>query len=163
MKNKNIAIYPGSFDPITKGHLDVIKKAAKFVSKLYVVVAQNEDKKHKFSIEERFDMVKNSIPKKLSNVEVIIYEGYITNLAKDKKANLMIRGIRDSIDLNYEFSIEQFTRKTAPKVETIYFSPEPKHIFTSSSLVRTLLNAKFSKEIKQYVPKYVFNKLKNEY
>jgi pantetheine-phosphate adenylyltransferase len=154
----NIAIYPGSFDPITKGHLDIIKKSSKIFKKTYIVIANNRKKEHMFSMKERADFVKAAV-KNIKNIEIITYEGIISNLAKELKANIMIRGIRNSIDLEYEFTIEEFTRATNKDIETIYFSPKKEHIFTSSSLVRNLINNEFKKEVKKYIPKKVFQRI----
>lgn len=149
----NIGIYPGSFDPLTRGHFDIIEKSAKLCNKLYVVVANNDSKKHLFDINQRYSIVSEAT-KNIKNVEVIVLNnGYVSNKAKELNANLLIRGIRDSIDLNYEFSLEQFTRSTNDNLETIYFSPKPENMFVSSSLVRNLLNAGFKEEaVKFLVP-----------
>lgn len=152
----NIGIYPGSFDPLTRGHFDIIEKSAKICDKLYVVVANNENKKHLFDIEKRFLMVVEAT-KNIPNIKVLKTEGLISNLAKDLDANLLIRGIRDSIDLNYEYSLEQFTRVTNEKLETIYFSPKPENMFVSSSLVRNLLNSGFKEAATKFLVKDTIN------
>ncbi len=147
----NIGIYPGSFDPLTIGHFDIIEKSAKLCDKLYVIVANNDNKKHLFDNAQRYNMVSEAT-KHIANVEVItLNNGYVSNKAKDLNANLLIRGIRDSIDLSYEFSLEQFTRATNSNLETIYFSPKPENMFVSSSLVRNLLTAGFKEEASKFL------------
>lgn len=149
----NIGIYPGSFDPLTRGHFDIIEKSAKICEKLYVVVAHNENKKHLYDLEKRFLMV-CAATKDIPNINVVkLDKGTVSSLAKDLKANLLIRGIRDSIDLSYEFSIEQYTRATNENLETIYFSPKPENMFVSSSLVRNLLNSGFKDEAAKFLVK----------
>jgi len=156
--SNTIAIYPGSFDPLTNGHLDIIRKSSKLFSLTYVIVANNSDKKHMFTPAERFLFVEEAV-KCIANVKVISYEGIISNLAKELKANIMVRGIRNNIDLEYEFAIEEFTRATNKDIETIYFSPEKEHIFTSSSLIRNLLKSGFKEQVKSYVPENIFKRI----
>jgi len=154
---KTIAIYPGSFDPITKGHIDIIEKSSRLFDFIYVVVANNQNKKHLLSIEDRFSLVKESI-KNFKNVEPIILENgnTVSNFSKTVNGNIMVRGIRNSIDLEYEFSIEEFTKVTNPDIETIYFSPKKEHMFTSSSLVRNLILNGYVDKINDYVSREVF-------
>jgi len=156
MKNI-IAIYPGSFDPLTKGHMDIIKKSSKLFDKVIVIVANNANKRHMFTIDARFKFVKDSI-KKLKNVNVVELpkDMTVSELSIELNANVIVRGIRNTIDLEYEFSIEEFTKVTNKKIETIYFSPNKKHMFTSSSLVRNLINTGYINKIKSYIPKSVY-------
>lgn len=155
---KNIGIYPGSFDPITIGHLDVIRKASKIVDTLFVVVANNLDKKHMFDIELRETFVKEATAK-YSNVKVITSLKTMSELALEVNANLIIRGIRDNIDMNYEFSLEQFTRITNENLETIYFSPKPENMFVSSSLIRNLIKTNNTEKSKNFLDKTTFDKI----
>lgn len=150
-------IYPGSFDPITKGHLDVIEKAIQLCDKLYVVVAINADKKHMFDIDTRTVIVKKALKeiKIPEGKEIILvqYGGIISNFAKEVGANIMIRGIRDHIDLSYELNIEQFTKMTAEGVLTVYFTAEAKNVYISSSLIRQFIVTGNFDKIKELVPK----------
>ena len=139
----NIGIYPGSFDPITVGHIDIIEKALQVCDELHIVVAVNYDKKHMFSIEDRTEMVIESIRTITiptgKTLKVVKYSGVISDYSKKISSNLMIRGIRSHIDLAYEQNIEQFTKKTSGAT-TLYFTAEPEHMFTSSSLVRQFIS-----------------------
>jgi pantetheine-phosphate adenylyltransferase len=139
----NIGVYPGSFDPITIGHLDIIEKALEICDEVHVIVAKNFSKKHMFSLEERTEIVKESV-RDISIPEgkkilIVQYEGIISSYAKKVKANIMIRGIRSHIDLAYEQNMEQFTKATAPNMVTVYFTAEASHMFTSSTLVRQFI------------------------
>lgn len=159
-----IGVYPGSFDPITKGHVDVIQKAIQLCDKVYVVVAINEDKKHMFCIDSRTRIVKEamkniSIPEG-KEIEVIQYAGVISNLVKEIGANTMIRGIRDHIDLSYELNIEQFTKLTAPEVLTVYFTADAQNVYTSSSLIRQFILTGFIERAESLVPKGTFSLIK---
>jgi pantetheine-phosphate adenylyltransferase len=156
-----IGIYPGSFDPITRGHLDVIKKAMELCDKLYVVVAINEDKKHMYSIEDRTSIVLKAIGDidihDGKSIEVIQYSGVVSNLVNKIGANIMIRGIRDHIDLSYELNIEQFTKGTAKDILTVYFTAEAKNVYTSSSLIRQFIATGNVAKIEKLVPKGTFD------
>lgn len=159
------AIYPGSFDPMTKGHIDIIEKALMVFDEIFVVIAINPDKKHMFSIEERTEIVKRSlkdlnIPEGKS-IKLIPYRGVISNLAKDLKITAMIRGMRNSHDMQDEYAIEQFTEKSTNKsVVTVYFSPSPQYIFTSSTLVRNFINCDYFEEAEKYMNKNAFEYLR---
>jgi len=161
----NIGIYPGSFDPITIGHVDIIKKALVICDKVYVIVSKNYSKNHMFSAKERSEITRvalNSIvvPKN-KELYIVQYEGIISEFAKEVSANIMIRGIRNHVDLDYEQNIEQFTKETAGEIVTVYFSSEPEHIFTSSSLVRQFISTGNVNSIKKYVEAGSFNRIKN--
>jgi len=161
----NIGIYPGSFDPITIGHLDIIEKAIQLCDEVHVVVAVNYDKKHMFSIQERTAIVKEAIKDIIvpfgKKIVVVQYEGIVSNYAKEIDANIMIRGIRNHVDLQYEQNIEQFTKQTAPNVNTIYFTAEPSHMFTSSSLIRQFIQSGEIEKIKHYITPRVIEPIFN--
>jgi pantetheine-phosphate adenylyltransferase len=152
-------IYAGSFDPIHSGHIDIIKRTMKlFPSReIVIIVANNRNKKHYFNIEERIKIVKKALSK-IKNIKIIKYEGIISEYAKENKAEVMIRGIRNGIDLDYEFNLEQFTRKTS-KMETVYLTPKNKHINTSSSLIRMFIETKNKKKAKKYMNEKSYKKM----
>ncbi|MEA3452232.1 MAG: pantetheine-phosphate adenylyltransferase [Bacteroidota bacterium] len=152
------ALYTGSFDPIIKGHYDIIKRISKIYTEVIVVVAINHDKKHMFNIKDRYNMVKTSL-KKFTNVKVIKHDGIISDLINKHNINILVRGLRNSTDLDYEISIEQFTRQTTND-ETIYLTPYSSNIHMSSTLVRNLLKTKKVKNIKKFVNKEVYKYLK---
>ena len=152
----NIGVYPGSFDPITIGHVDVIKKALTVCDEVHVVVANNMDKKHMFSFEERtkivIDAVENIDVPEGKKVIVVQFGGIVSLYAKKIEANIMIRGLRNHVDLNYEQNLEQFTKRTNYRMVTMYFSAEPEHMFTSSSLVRNFIATGFVGKLNEYIP-----------
>lgn len=154
MKTK--AIFPGSFDPITYGHLDIIKRASNTVDTLIVAILVNKDKTALFSIDERVQMIKD-LTKDISNVEVLSFEGLLVDFAKKQKANFIIRGIRNASDLAYEFHMEKINKLMAPDLEYIYLSGSEKYENISSSLVKEL--ATYGADLSNMVPKKVANKV----
>lgn len=158
-----IGIYPGSFDPISSGHIDVIQKAVQLCDKVYVVVAINEDKNHMFSLEQRSKLVSEAISKleipEGKSIEVIQFGGIISNLAKTLEATIMIRGIRDHVDLSYELNIEQFTKYTAPEMLTVYFTAEAENVYISSSLIRQFIKTGNVSKIEKMVPAGIYYQL----
>lgn len=157
---KITAIYPGTFDPVTNGHLDIIERASKLFDKVIITVAVNSSKKPLFTKEERLDMIKN-VTKKFKNVTVDVFDGLLVAYAKKKKASVIIRGLRAISDFDYEFQIALTNRKLEPEVNTIFLMPSEKYSFLNSSLVREL--ASFKANVKEFVPDYVFKKLKEKY
>lgn len=157
---KKIVVYPGSFDPITKGHYDIIKRANGIFSdhEIHVLVATNRDKNHMFSPEERFMIVKKTL-EKIPNVIVKLYDGIISDYLVENKVSVLLRGIRNATDFEYEINLEQFTRDTS-NTETIYLSPLVKHSNTSSSLVRNFLKFSDIEKIRKYVLEETYLELK---
>lgn len=158
--NKIIAIYPGTFDPVTNGHLDIIERASKLFDKVIITIAVNSSKKPLFTKDERMDMIKN-VTKKFKNVSVDVFDGLLVTYAKKKKASVIIRGLRAISDFDYEFQIALTNRKLVPEVNTIFLMPSEKYSFLNSSLVREL--ASYKADVKQFVPDYVFKKLKEKF
>ncbi|MBN8569033.1 MAG: pantetheine-phosphate adenylyltransferase [Ignavibacteria bacterium] len=154
------AIYPGTFDPVTNGHLDIIERASKLFDKVIITIAVNSSKKPLFTKDERMDMIKN-VTKKFKNVSVDVFDGLLVSYAKKKKAAVIIRGLRAISDFDYEFQIALTNRKLEPEVNTLFLMPSEKYSFLNSSLVREL--ASFKADVKQFVPDYVFKKLKEKY
>jgi pantetheine-phosphate adenylyltransferase len=164
MSKKPIRVYPGSFDPITVGHIDIIKRASTQFpdSKIHIVIANNRDKKHMFSINERIQQVSDSIKEKgIENIKVVAFEGIISNYLNDVNAITIIRGIRNYTDFEYEKSLETFTRKTS-NVETIYLSANPEHSSISSSNVRNFVTTGFDEAIKGFVSPSVYDRIINK-
>lgn len=157
---KITAIYPGTFDPVTNGHLDIIERASKLFDKVIITIAVNSSKKPLFTKEERMDMI-NIVTKKFKNVSVDEFDGLLVSYAKKKKASVIIRGLRAISDFDYEFQIALTNRKLEPEVNTIFLMPSEKYSFLNSSLVREL--ASFKADVRQFVPDYVFKKLKGKY
>jgi len=157
---KNTAIYPGTFDPVTNGHLDIIERASKLFDKVIITIAINSSKKPLFTEDERLDMIKN-VTKKYKNVSVDFFDGLLVAYAKKKKASVIIRGLRAISDFDYEFQIALTNKKLVPEVNTIFLMPNEKYSFLNSSLVREL--ASYNANLKEFVPDYVFKKLKEKF
>lgn len=146
------AICPGSFDPVTYGHLNIIERSAVLVDKLIVAVFHNPNKKSMFTMEERLDMLREST-KHLTNVEVDAFEGLLNEYAEQKGCDLLIRGLRAFSDFEYEFQRALLLKKVNPTLETAFFMTEGKYSFLSSTGVREL--AYFGGNVSNLVPPYV--------
>lgn len=149
-----IAVYPGSFDPVSNGHLDIIKRASKIFDKLYVVVSINPVKNYYFSINERVEMLMIAT-KDLPNVIVESDDRLVLKYAKEKKANVIIRGLRNIIDYENEISLFQFNRSIDSDIDTFILFPSSNNLFLSSSSIKELV--KFGSDISPYVPKELVN------
>lgn len=158
--SETIALYPGTFDPITNGHLDVIERASALFDKVIVTVAVNSNKAPLFSKEERSDMIMN-VTANFDNVEVDVFDGLLVEYAQKKKASVIIRGLRAISDFEYEFQMSLTNRKLAPEVTTIFLMPNEKYTYLNSSLIREL--AKFDADITDFVPEYVLSKLREKF
>lgn len=156
------AVYPGSFDPLSNGHLDIINRAAKILDELHIIVSVNKSKKNTLTIEERVNMIK-LVTKHLPNVYVTSYEGLVVNYCKENGIKILIRGLRNYQDYEAEFSLYQFNRDIDSNVETMLMMPTNKHIFVSSSAIKELVS--FDADISNYVPaeikEMIINKYKN--
>ncbi len=154
---KNIAIYPGTFDPITFGHLDIIKRACKIFDKIYVAVSENKAKKPMFSYKKRVDLVK-AVTKDLPKIEVIGFDGLLVDLSNKLEANTIIRGLRAVSDFEYELQMGYANSSLKEDLETIYLMPSLKYAFISSSIVRSILS--YGGDVSHLVPKDILNSLK---
>lgn len=148
MKEK-IAIYPGSFDPLSNGHLDIIRRAAKIFDKIYVLVSVNPVKNYLFTMEERVEMLKHATSD-LPNVEVEGSSSLVLNYAKEKNAQIIIRGMRNIIDYQNEITLFQFNRSIDSEIDTFVLFPSTDNLFLSSSSIKELV--KFDSDISPYVP-----------
>lgn len=151
-----IAIYPGSFDPITKGHLDILKNASGIFDKVIIAVAHNGEKKGFLSTEERVELIKKSI-EGLDNVEVDAFEGLTIEYAKKRGAEILIRGLRAVSDFEYEMQLSQTNSALCDKIKTVFLTTKPKYNFISSSTIREILqnNGDISKFVPQAVNEYL--------
>ena len=131
----NIAIYPGTFDPITKGHSDLVERSSRLFDKVIVAVAAKPGKQPVFSLEERLDLAQTVLGE-YSNVEVCGFDGLLVNFAREKGANIIIRGLRAVSDFEYEFQLAGMNRKLADDIETLFLTPAEQYTYISSSLVR---------------------------
>jgi len=146
------AIYPGSFDPITNGHIDIAKRATKLFDKLIVAVAEKKSQKTLLDIDERIFLVKDVFSDS-DNIEVISFDGLITDLAKTKSVNLIIRGLRTISDFDYEFKMTAMNKKLNEDLETVFLTPTENFNFISSSLVREI--AELGGDVSPFVPEPV--------
>lgn len=129
------AIYPGSFDPVTNGHLDVINRARRIFDKVVVAVARNVSKNALFSTEERVQLIEENVAKR-PNIKVVAFDGLIVDLAVELEAVALIRGMRAVSDFEHEFQMAQMNRHLDERVETVFLMPNEKYFFTSSTLVK---------------------------
>ncbi|MGN0030920.1 MAG: pantetheine-phosphate adenylyltransferase [Candidatus Gastranaerophilaceae bacterium] len=151
-----IAIYPGSFDPITKGHLDILKNAAEIFDKVIIAVAHNGEKKGFLSVEKRVELIKQSI-ENLDNVEVDCFDGLTIEYAKKRGAKVLIRGLRAVSDFEYEMQLSQTNSALCEDIKTVFLTTKPKYNFISSSNIKEILNN--GGDISKFVPLPVFNYL----
>ena len=151
--NENItALCPGSFDPVTYGHLDIITRAAKMFKKVIVVVASNSSKKNSFTPEERVEMIKKCIPD-LPNVEVDHYDGLLADYAAQKNATAIIKGLRAMSDFEYEFQMALTNKELNPQVETLFLTTAAQNMYLSSSMVKQI--ASMGGDISHFVPEVI--------
>ena len=129
------AIYPGTFDPATLGHIDLISRAAKLFDEVIVAVAENQGKSPLFSLEERVSMLKDSI-NELGNVRVIGFNNLLMDCAREQKANTILRGLRAVSDFEYEFQLASMNRHLDPSIETTFLTPSENYAFVSSTLIK---------------------------
>ena len=144
-----IAVYPGSFDPVTNGHLDIITRGAKVFDKLIVGVLVNVDKKGLFDIEERVELIKK-VTKDLDNVEVVSFKGLLIDFMKVNNASVILKGLRAVSDFEYEFQMALMNNKLDPEVETVFMMTSAQYSYLSSSAVKQV--AKFGGCIEGLVP-----------
>jgi pantetheine-phosphate adenylyltransferase len=149
---KKIALYPGTFDPITNGHFDIIERALNLFDEVIVAVAISEDKKPMFTLQERINMVKESV-KNLKNVTVLGFNNLTVELASEHNATILIRGLRAVSDFEYELQLGYLNNSLDDTIETVYLMPKLQHAFISSSIVRNLL--KFNSKTEHLVPREV--------
>ena len=150
------AIYPGSFDPVTNGHLDIIRRAAKIADVLIVAVLNNPQKHSMFTVEERVDMLKKTT-KGIPNVQVDSFSGLTVDYAHEKNAVFMVRGLRAVTDFDYELQLSQTNKVLAPDVDTVFLATDLKFAYLSGSVVKEA--ASFGGDISGFVPKYVQKKV----
>ncbi len=150
------AIYPGTFDPITDGHLDIILRASKLFHKVIVAVAENKGKTPLFSMEERVGMV-GEVTAHLPNVSIIGFGNLLVDCAKEQQANVVLRGLRAVSDFEYEFQLAGMNRRLSPELETMFLTPAEQYEFISSSMIREI--AKLNGDVSSFVPACVEQKL----
>ena len=161
---KNIAIYPGTFDPITFGHIDVIKKGINIFDKLIVAVSEGGNKNHLFSTEERINLVKNALHKDMKvsskKIQVIKFSSLTTTLCKKYKSNIILRGLRAVSDFEYEFQLAGMNKKLNEKIQTIFLMSDVDNQVISSRLVKEI--ASLNGDLKKFITKSVIKEIKNK-
>jgi len=140
MSKKRIAVYPGTFDPITLGHEDIVRRAARLFDEVIVAVAGSTNKKTLFSLDERVALAKAGFD--TPNVNVMGFDGLLMQFVQDQGAQMVIRGLRAASDFEYEFQLAGMNRKLYPKLETLFLTPSEQYMFVSSSLVREVATLK---------------------
>ncbi len=145
----SLAIYPGSFDPLTFGHIDLVKRAARVFARLILAISKSVRKKPLFTIDERVDMARQ-VTKDMPNVEVDVFDGLLVNYAQRKGCRVLIRGVRAFSDFEDEFQMALTNRKMAPEVETLFMMPNESFSYVSSGLVREI--AGFGGDISKFAP-----------
>jgi pantetheine-phosphate adenylyltransferase len=150
------AIYPGTFDPITNGHLDIIARASKLYDKVIVAVAVNRGKIPLFSLDERVDLVKAVTPE-FPSVQVIGFDNLLVDCAREQGANVILRGLRAVSDFEYEFQLAGMNRRLAPQLETVFLTPAEQYEFISSTMIREI--AQLKGDVSCFVPDAVHQRL----
>lgn len=156
MNKKRIAICPGSFDPITVGHLDIIRRAASMFDHVIVAVLLNDKKKYTFSVEDRVEMIKASV-EGIENVSVESHSGLLAEYAKEKGACAIVKGLRAMSDFEYEFQMALTNKKLNPDVETVFLTTSAENMYLSSSVVRQV--ASLGGDVKEFVPEAIYEKI----
>lgn len=153
---KAIAIYPGTFDPITNGHLDIVERAAKLFDHVIVAIAASARKSPAFTLIQRQEFAAAALAR-FSNVEICGFDGLLVDIAKQKNANVILRGLRAVSDFEYELQLVGMNRRLAPEIETLFLAPAEQYAFISATIVREIINV--GGDVSSFVPKEVVAKL----
>ena len=159
LHKKTRAIYPGTFDPLTNGHLDLIERSSKMFDEIVVAIGDNPDKNPLFSVEERAKMIKKAT-EHLSNITLVKFNSLLVDLSTELNSNIIIRGIRSAGDFEYESQMTYANNSLKKELETIYLMPSLEYSYISSSVVRTLL--KFDGKIEHLVPKSILKDIEEK-
>lgn len=154
------AVYPGSFDPVTNGHLDVIERAARLFDEVLVAIAHNESKSGLFSFQERRAMLEESVSR-FDNVKVTQFDGLLVDFARAEDVHVVIRGLRAVSDFEYEFQMALMNRKLEPEVETMFLMPKEEYTYLSSRLVKEI--ARLGGNVGAFVPDSIAKALREKY
>ena len=153
------AIYPGTFDPISNGHLDLIERSSKIFDKVIVAIGNNPEKTPMFNIKERQNMIREAT-KHLSNIEIVVFHSLLVDLCSELDANIIVRGVRGATDFEYELQMNYANASLNPHIETIFLMPSLESSYISSSVVRAIL--KFNGEIDHLVPSSILKNIKGK-
>lgn len=154
---EKIAIYPGSFDPVTKGHIDILERASKMFDKVIIAVLKNNDKKSLIPVEDRVNLIKEAV-KEIKNASVDSFDGLTVEYARKKGAKFLIRGLRAVSDFEYEMQLSQANMSIAPDIGTVFLITKPKYNFISSGIVKEI--ASYGEDISKFAPNCVVEYLK---
>lgn len=155
-KKHNIAIYPGTFDPITNGHIDIVERASKIFDRIIVAVAKNTTKHPFFDLDKRVAFAQEAL-QHLPSVQVVGFSRLLTHFAAEQQANVIIRGLRAVSDFEFEFQLAGMNRKLDPTIESIFLTPSEKYAYLSSTLVREI--ARLNGNVSDFVPECVLKAL----
>lgn len=147
-----IAVFPGSFDPITKGHESVVRRAAPLFDKIIIAIGKNANKKYMFDLEQRKSWIEDTF-KDIPTIEVVSYDGLTVNFCKEQNAGFILRGLRSYTDFDYEFGIAQMNKSLVSEVETIFLLTDPEHSAISSTIVRDIIRN--NGNVEQFLPNAV--------
>ena len=153
------AVYPGTFDPLTLGHEDVVKRAAKLFSEVILAIAESSAKRPLFSIDERVQIA-TELLRPVANIKVVRFGGLLTEFLKQHDANVILRGLRAVADFEYEFQMAGMNRKLLPNVETVFMTPSDNYMFVSASIVREI--ATMGGDVSQFVSPLVVQKMQDK-
>ncbi len=160
-KRSETAVYPGTFDPITNGHLDILERALKLFEKVIVTIAPNIRKQPLFSVDERIGFIRDALPKKVARIEFAQFEGLLVEFCKERQAGVIVRGLRALADFEYEFQFAHMNRRLAPDVDTVFFMTDERNHYVSSSLVKEV--ASLGGDVTGLVPPAVVRALAQKY
>jgi pantetheine-phosphate adenylyltransferase len=155
------AVYPGSFDPLTFGHIDIIERSARMFDELVVAILTNPQKSALFSVAERIEIMQEILKPRFPNVEIDVFGGLLVHYAVQKKAQVIVRGIRAVTDYEYEFQMALMNRRLEPQIETVFMMPAENYSYLSSRLVKEI--AELGGSVSGLVPETVQERLKNRF
>ena len=155
----NIAIVPGSFDPVTNGHLDIIKRTSQLFDEVYVSILSNSSKSPLFSVEERIELIRR-VTGDLNNVKVDTFTGLLVDYARSKNAKFIVKGLRAVSDFEYEFQMSLTNKNLAPEIETFFITTNSNYAYLSSSIVKEV--AKYGGDLTQMVPKEIIGDIQDK-
>ncbi|MHB2025505.1 MAG: pantetheine-phosphate adenylyltransferase [Elusimicrobiota bacterium] len=155
-----LAVYPGSFDPITLGHLDLVHRARRIFDRVIVAVLDNAAKKHAFCLSERVEMARASV-RGIPGVRVESFSGLLVDYLKEKNARVIIRGVRVVSDMDYEFQLASFNRRLRRDIETVFLMPDEKYTYLASSMVKEV--SRLGASAKAFVPPLVARRLREKF
>jgi pantetheine-phosphate adenylyltransferase len=160
-QSNSIAVYPGTFDPITNGHLDVLRRALGIFDRVIVTIAPNVRKNPLFSAEERMRFIRDALPEFSERLEFVVFEGLLVDFCRKRDATVIVRGLRALADFEYEFQFSHMNRRLAPGVDTVFFMTDERNHYVSSSLVKEV--ASLGGDVTGLVPAAVVKALADKY